>query len=281
MESGLSHAKPTYQAFPDALKIGDSIKTLDRGLLQAHVGARVDARTWTYLDRIPQAHSARLSPLERPNILPIVVERRQGDLLITQGGNRATVTAPDTISGVDAMVTMVGDEGAASRHVEISFVNFDADQARGFMRAAESHTPVGLRGRMQGLVEPSGELNAAASARLRKGSWDPARTTVAETLAAETKVHAIDIPARSGSPIRIAVESTIEAADRVRTAVADFLNAIRTMTNSDDLLLAIHDFMNTLRAIPGVRKVDSKIVLEAGDMYIVEKRNICFESATN
>src|SRR5262249_54998185 len=157
----------------------------------------VESQTWAFLGDVQPAHAARLATTDRPNIMPIVVERRAGDVLVSMPGR--TAKAPDTVSSMDAVVTMIPDQKNAAQHVEFRFVNFDAEQARGFVQSAEAHAPDALKGNVHGVVEPPNEPNAlAAFAGGKKPAWDPAHATATESALAqsELKLHAIEIPAR-------------------------------------------------------------------------------------
>jgi hypothetical protein len=168
---------------------------------------------------------------------------------------------------------MAERDGQAAQ-LELRFVNFEPDQARGFIQSTEMRLPDGKRVPMSGKVEPREGLTPVVGKRMAKGEWDPKQARMSTERLADGIRHSIEIPAvgATRSPIRIIIDGTAEAMTRVNSAVQAFLAQIRTITDPGQLFAAIHDFAESLRSVPGIRRVDPVITEEAGDIVIVELR---------
>ena len=263
----LHAAQPRLGPVRQVLKLGDTVNA-ERGL-GAHAGVRVSSATWTHRSGIHATHDAALQTLQRPGRLAVMVERQADGILMTVHGERTTIFAPDTPSAIDAFINRTRVRGGTSA-VDVTFTNFDAEQARGFIRNAQLHARAGQRPQVNAAVDMQG--NAAAVTRARTANWDIARATI-ETRplnAAGDVVHTLAIPAkRAGSPLRLIVEATAEAASKVHALLQDFLVTVRAVSSAEELLTAFREFVNQLMAVPGVKKVRPLHVQEAGDIYFV------------
>jgi hypothetical protein len=272
VQQQLQRTEAHFGSVSRVLKAGD-LTIAERGL-GTSTGVRVTPSTWTYRDGIDAAHAAKLKTLERPHSLSVVVERsrEQGGILLSVGGEHSTIYAPDTASAVDAFVTRVPSGSTGSRYIDVTFANFEPEQARGFLRNVELHEPGVLRGRVNAAVT-DGERGVAAAADVRRGEWNVAAATFeTRTLNAAGDVrHVLEIPAVSSvrRPLRLIVEATAEAASRIQAALLDFMTVVRAVRSTDELLVALHDFLNQIRSIPGVKKVDPIQVHEARDLLFV------------
>ena len=263
----LHAAQPRLGPVRQVLKLGDAVNA-ERGL-GSHAGVRVSTATWTHRPGIQATHDAALQTLQRPGRLAVVVERQDDGILMTVHGERSTIFAPDTPSAIDAFINRTRVRGGTSA-VDVTFTNFDPEQARGFIRSAQLHARPGQRPQLNAAVDMKG--NAAAVARARSEQWDVARATIetGRVNAAGDVAHTLAIPAkRGGSPLRLIVEATAEAASKVQALLKDFLLTVRSVSSSEELMTAFRDFINQLIAVPGVKKVRPIHVQEAGDIFFV------------
>jgi hypothetical protein len=264
----LQHAQPRLGPVQQVLKLGDA-PVAERGL-GTHAGVRVSSATWTHQRTIAPGHDAALQMLQRPGRRSIVIERRQDGILMTVDGETSTIFAPDTPSAIDAFISRTRAPGKEMPSVDVTFANFDPDQARGFIRSAELHTPADRRPSVNAVAQ--GKVNFAGVARARQMEWDVAAAQIRRQPpnGAGEVAHTLVIPARRmGSPLRVMVEATAEAASRVHALLTEFLSAIRSASSTDDLLLALRELVNQLMVIPGVKKVQPIQIHEAGDIYFV------------
>ena len=179
------------------LKLGDAVD-VERGL-GSHAGVRVSTATWTHRPGIHAAHDAALQTPQRPGRLAVVVERQDDGILMTVHGERSTIFAPDTPSAIDAFINRTRVRGGTSA-VDVTFTNFDPEQARGFIRSAQLHARPGQRPQVNAAVDMKG--NAAAVARARSGQWDIARATIEtrQLNAAGDVAHTLAIPRSAPDP---------------------------------------------------------------------------------
>lgn len=266
----LQTVQPRLGPVSEILKTGEA-QIADRGL-GAHAGVPVSPATWSHRSGLHPAHAAKLKMLERPDTLGIVIERQQDGILMSVQGQRSSIFAPDTPSAVDAFVarTRPGGGGSPPR-VDVTFANFEPEQARGFIRSAELHTPQGRRGRVNAMVEVDG--NVAAVARARRTEWNvgAAKVETRRVNVAGDVEHSLEIPAtrRGASPLRLVVEATEGATSKIRALLTDFLSTIGSLRSIDDLFAALHDLVAQLMAVPGVKTVRPIQIQEAGDTYLV------------
>ena len=265
----IQKVQPKLGPMLEVLKTGKA-PIVERGL-GSHAGVRVSSAKWIHRGEIHPAHAARLQRLERPGSVGIVIERQPDGILMSVQGESASIYAPDTVSAIDGFVARTRAGTAGASKVDVTFANFDAEQARGFIRSAELHSPHQLRGRVSVMVEVDG--NVGAIARARKVEWNVAGARVESRRINPLGdvEHQFEIPAARGtaSPLRLVVEATAEAASQVRTLLSEFMVAIRSLKSADELFAALHDFMAQLLAIPGVKKVRPIHIQEAGDTFMV------------
>jgi hypothetical protein len=261
--------QPRLGPMMEVLKAGN-VPITERGL-GSHAGARVSSATWIYQGEIHGPHAAWLKTLERPGSVGIVIERQPSGLLLSVQGDSASIYAPDTVSAIDAFVARARTRAAGASKVDVTFANFDAEQARGFIRSAELHSPYPLRGRVNAMIQVDG--NGGAIARARQIEWNAAGARLESRQAGSIGPveHQIEIPAARGavSPLRLVIDATAEASSRVRTLLSEFMFAIRSLRSADELFAALHDFMARLMVIPGVKEVRPIQIGEAGDTFIV------------
>ena len=252
----------------EVLKSGN-VPITERGLF--HTGVRVSSATWIHQSEIHEPHAAWLKTLERPGTVGIVIERQPSGFLLSVQGESASIYAPDTVSAIDAFVARARAGTTGASKVDVTFANFDAEQARGFIRSAELHSPHPLRGRVNTMIQVDG--NGGAIARARQIEWNAAgaRLESRQVSSLGPVEHQLEIPAARGavSSLRLVIDATADASSRVRTLLSEFMFAIRSLTSADELFAALHDFMARLMAIPGVKEVRPIQIGEAGGTFIV------------
>ena len=265
----IQRAQPRFGPMREVLKSGDA-QVVERGL-GSHAGVRVSSATWIHRSDVHPSHAAWLKTQERPRAVGIVIERQPNGILMSVQGESGSIYAPDTVSAIDAFVARTRTATAGASKVDVIFADFDAEQARSFIRSAELHSAHPLRGRVNAMIQVDG--TSGAIARARKIEWDvaAARLESRRIDAVGGVQHLLEIPAARGtaSPLRLVVEATAEAASRVRALLSEFMVAIRSLKSADELFAALHDFMAQLTAIPGVKKVRPIQIEEAGDTFIV------------
>jgi hypothetical protein len=265
----IQRAQPRLGPMTEVLKTGD-VPIVERGL-GSHAGVQVSSATWIHQGDIHAPHALWLKALERPGSVGVVVERQPNGILMSVQGESASIFAPDTVSAIDAFVSRTRAGSAGALKVDVSFANFDAEQARGFIRSADLHSSSPLRGRVNAMIQLDG--NPGALARARQVEWNGAGARLETRINRLGNVveHELEIPAARGgvSPLRLVVEATAEATSRVRTLLSEFMVSIRSLKTADEIFAALHDFMAQLMAIPGVKKVRPIQIEEAGDVFIV------------
>jgi hypothetical protein len=268
----LQRAEPRLGPVREVLKLGEK-SVLERGL-GVHAGVRVSPATWTHQPAIHTGHEAALAVLQRPGRRAIVIERQADGIVMTVHGESSTIFAPDTPSAIDAFVTRIRTQAAGTPPppVDVTFTNFEVEQARGFIRSAQLHAPDGRKSPVDAIVQ--GKHSLAEIAKRRQVEWNLAAAKLESrrlNLAGDV-VHTLEIPARqAASPLRLMVEATAEAASRVRALVEEFVIALRSLRSTDEVLAALREFVIQLKAIPGVKRVDTLQVQEAGDLIIVRQ----------
>ena len=267
LRQDLQLAQPRLGPVPQVLRLGDTVA--ERGL-GAHAGVRVHTRTWSHQQTVLPHHKAALEELHRPGRLAVLVERKNDGVVLTVHGESSSIVAPDTASAIDAFVIRTRAHGATSQAVDVTFTNFNPEQARGFIQSAQLHAPAARRAQINAVVDMKGR--PATVARVRATEWDVAAAKI-ETRALNANgdvAHTLAIPAkRAGSPLRLVVEATAEAASRVRALMSDFLRSVRSSGSAEELLIAFREFVTQLKAIPGVKTVRPIEVHEAGDVFFV------------
>jgi hypothetical protein len=154
----IQKAQPRLGPMTEVLKTGN-VPIVERGL-GSHAGVRVSPATWVHQRKIHGPHALWLA-LERPGSVGIVIERQANGILMSVEGESASIYAPDTDSAIDAFVARTRGGAAGASKVDVSFANFDAEEARSFIRSAELHSPHPLRGRFIVRHEGAGNVYAA------------------------------------------------------------------------------------------------------------------------
>ena len=272
LRTRLLETPPIRRTMPEALRLGDDVSGGGRGLTARHVPSSLSVPTWSQSSVLHAGHTERLTVLARGEALPIVVERRAADIVVTGAGAKHSVEAPETASALDAVVRIVSEHsGDGPRHLH--FMGFEAEQARGFAESAELHLPRGVRFRTS--VETATTPRRALE-NLGAAEWEVAAARQHLSSSGGITSLAVEVPARiPGRSVKARVVVSIQemaaaVREKVAAVIATWMERIAALGEKLDMFLAMRDLMRDLRAIPGVQRVDGSLADEAADIFVVD-----------
>jgi hypothetical protein len=268
-----------------ALHLGRSA-ALGRGLIPTPGVRLAGSKAWTQASAVPDAHTALLTKLNEPGVVPIVVERVNGRYVISRTGDRTAVEASDSAAALDAVVAVTRGHGDRTMHLH--FKGVDDDGARAFAQVTEMHAADTKPIRVRTSVDTGNAGTIEVLGDIRNGRWDLRRAEVRvvdpppvnamrESLALE-----IMVPAEKGiGGLRMRIEVlfertmqvTAELMSRITQSVQAALDALAAAGENVDMLLASRRIIATVRVDDeAILNVRIRIRNEAGEVNVV--RNV-------